>query len=302
MTSGSLRSPFIPFLVASLGIAFFAVMDGVMKHLAIALGAYNAVLWRCFAGALIGAALMLIRRRTWPTAPVMRLHLLRSVVVAGMAVSFFWALARLPMAEAIALSFFAPLITLYLAALLLGEQVGRRAVIASLLGLAGVAVILSAKIGADASAPTDWMAIGAVFASAVLYAYNLILARQQAQQAWPVDIAFFQSLLVGMILSLFAPWWAVIPATDLLPDVGLAAALATISLLLLGWAYARAEAQILVMVEYTAFVWAALIGWWWFDEGVAWQTVAGVVLIVIGCVIVARGKPDAVAHIETTVA
>ena len=42
-----------PFFVATLGIACFAVMDAVMKGLAIELGAYNAMLWRTGCGVLI---------------------------------------------------------------------------------------------------------------------------------------------------------------------------------------------------------------------------------------------------------
>jgi S-adenosylmethionine uptake transporter len=46
----------------------------------------------------------------------------------------------------------------------------------------------------------------------------------------------------------------------------LAAVLAIGSMLLLSWAYARAEASYLAATEYTAFLWAALFGWLVFDE------------------------------------
>ena len=64
--------------------------------------------------------------------------------------------------------------------------------------------------------------------------------------------------------------------------------------MLFSWAYARAEAQVLVPVEYSAFVWAALFGWLVFAEELAWVTVAGTVLIVAGCWIAApRRRPEA---------
>ena len=50
------------------------------------------------------------------------LHLWRGLVVSVMAFLFFWGLARVPLAEAIGLSFIAPLIALYLAAVLLKEK------------------------------------------------------------------------------------------------------------------------------------------------------------------------------------
>jgi len=68
--------------------------------------------------------------------------------------------------------------------------------------------------------------------------------------------------------------------------------------LLLSWAYARAEAQILIPVEYTAFVWAALFGWLFFAEPVTMPVLLGTVLIVSGSLIAARAKPAPVNQLE----
>lgn len=284
------RSPALPVAVACAGIGLFALMDALMKDLSLAIGAYNAVLWRCWLGAALAGGVWAALRSAWPSAALLRLHGIRAVLVAAMAVSFFWALARLPLAEAIALSFIAPIITLYLAAVLLGEKVGRDAITGSLLGLAGMAVIVSAKLGGEGGGFRDAPAVAAVLFSAVCYAFNLIIARRQAQLASPTEIAFFQNLLVASILTLAAPWLAVLPAAAWWPHLGGAAVLATASVFLLAFAYARAEAQTLVTVEYSAFLWAALLGWLWFGEMLVWQTLAGAGLIVAGCLIVARRK------------
>jgi S-adenosylmethionine uptake transporter len=70
----------------------------------------------------------------------------------------------------------------------------------------------------------------------------------------------------------------------------LAAALATVSLLLLAWAYARGEANYLAPTEYTGFIWAALWGWVVFHEAVAPYTLAGAAMIITGCLIAARRR------------
>ena len=70
----------------------------------------------------------------------------------------------------------------------------------------------------------------------------------------------------------------------------LAALFATIALMLLAWAYARAETHILVPMEYSGFLWAALFGWLFFSEKLTLPTVLGGVLIVIGCLIAAPGR------------
>ena len=186
----------IPFAIATLGIATFSLMDVLMKDLSINLGAYNAMLWRLGAGFVIAGAIFLIRRSPWPARSTFRLHVLRGVLAAFMATAFFWGLARVPLAEAIALSFIAPLITLYLAAVILGEKIGRTAILASVLGLIGVGVILSGRVGGSYR-PDVIQGIAAIFVSAMLYAYNLILQRQQAQIASPVEIAFFQNMTSG---------------------------------------------------------------------------------------------------------
>lgn len=290
-------SPAIAFAVAAAGIAFFSLMDAAMKDLVIALGAYNAVVWRNMIGSALTGVLFVGTRQSWPKIEVLRLHAWRSIVVAVMAISFFWALGRLPLAEAIGLSFIAPVIALFLAAILLDEKIGREAILASIAGLGGVAIILFGKFSGQYDEGALW-GVAAVLFSAVIYAYNLVLARQQAQVAGPIEIAFFQNLLVSAVLMLAGPWLLMPIALVKLPMLLAAAALAIIALLLLSWAYARAEAQILIPVEYTAFVWAALFGWMFFAEPVTVWTVAGTTLIVAGSLVAARVKPHPVNHVE----
>ena len=289
----------MPFLVACIGIATFAGMDAVMKELAIALGAYNAMLWRTGAALLMAATLFLLSRSTWPPLATIKLHVWRGLVTSVMAYLFFWGLIYVPIAEAIALTFIAPLIALYLAAWQLGESVGRQSVLASCVGFLGGLVILSGKLAGDYNEQV-WLGIGAILGSAVLYAYNLILQRRQALIAKPVEIALFQNLTVVGTYSLLAPFFAVIPESALADELILAAALGLVSMMLLSWAYARAEARVLIPVEYTAFAWAALLGWLMFDESLTWPTLLGTGLIVTGCLMSAYSGRKEIDHVETT--
>jgi S-adenosylmethionine uptake transporter len=274
------------FTAAVVGIALFSCMDAVMKGLSIGIGAYNAVFWRNLIGVVLSGILYAGARCPWPEAATLRLHLVRGAVSSVMAITFFWGLARVPMAEAISLAFIAPLVALYLAAALLGEPVGRRAILASLIGFSGVLVIVVMRGGNGGQ--SDLAGAAAILVSAMLYAYNIILMRQQALVAGPVEIAFFQSVIVAACLSVAAPFLAVVPGPEHLPALTLSAFLAIASLLLLGWAYARAEAQHLAPVEYTSLIWAAMLGYLVFGEEVGAATVVGAALIVTGCVIAAR--------------
>lgn len=286
--------PILPFAATALGIAVFSVMDVAMKSASIAVGVYTAMLLRCAIGSAVMLPVWLLGGGRWPARAVLRVHLIRSVVAAAMATLFFWGLVRTPVAEAIALSFISPLIALYLASALLGETIGRRAVFASLLGLIGVAVIAFTP-GHAQGPPRSALGIAAVLASAVFYAWNLILQRQQAQAANPREIAFFQNFLVGLVLLPAAPWLLQAPDLPALGTIGLAAILVAVSLMMLAWAYARAEAQALVPLEYTAFIWAALFGWLWFGERVTPATLGGAALIVVGCLIATRSRTEQTA-------
>ncbi len=289
--------PFIPFMVAAAGVGTFSLMDAAMKDLALSIGAYNAVMWRNTVGALLMGVLFVGTRQKWPPVHLLKIHLWRSIVVAVMAVSFFWSLTKLPLAEAIGLSFIAPVIALYLAAVMLKETIGKEAIWASLAGLGGVAIIMAGRLSGHYTMDHIWGAAAVLF-SAVVFAYNLILARQQAQVAGPIEIAFFQNLFVALTLGLVAPWFLQPIGMFDAPMVGASAALAVISLLLLSWAYARAEAQILIPVEYTAFVWAAFFGWLFFAEPVTLPVLLGTALIVGGSLIAARAKPVPVNQVE----
>lgn len=290
----------IAFAVACLGIALFSIMDAVMKAVSLEIGAYNALLWRTGVSAILAGALFLALRQRWPEPATLRVHLTRGAVSVPMAILFFWGLARVPMAQAIALTFVAPLIALFLAAALLGERIERRAILASLLGFAGVLLVFAGQARMDLGREAT-IGSAAILLSAACYAYNIILMRRQALLAGPVEVAFFISSFMAVSFALAAPVLAELPAAEHWPAIVGAALLAFGSLMLLSWAYARAEAQHLAPVEYTSFIWAALLGFLVFGEEVRPFTVAGAGLIVIGCILAARRRPAPDPDVEAGV-
>jgi S-adenosylmethionine uptake transporter len=294
-------SPMIPVLICALAVFLLSAMDAAMKSLVIAIGVYNTVLWRSLLASIIAGVTWSAGARARPSPDVLRIHVLRAVIVAIVLISFFWGIARLPLAEAIALSFIAPLVALFLAALLLGERIRREAVWASLAGLIGVAIIMAGQFGHSSYSQGAMMGTAAILVSTLFYAYNLILMRQQAQLAQPVEIAFFQNLALVVIMGLAAPWLAAALPRDLWLPIAGVTALSLGGQFMMSWAYRRAEAQYLIPTEYTAFVWAIALGWFFFDEAVTWPTLVGGGLIVIGCLVAARASPKLAEPIEATV-
>lgn len=283
----------LPFAAALAGVGFLSLMDAFMKEAALMIGAYTATLLRAFIGAAIIAPVWLSRGPAMPSRAVMKLHFERGIVSAFMALSFFFALTLLPLAEAIALSFIAPLIALYLARVLLGETITPAAISASLLGFAGTLVIVGGRIGQGAFDSRAALGIAALFVSALLYAYNFIVIRRQAQVAGPIEIATFHSGVGGLVLLTLAPLLWETPGTGALVPLLVAGALTVAGSLAIAFAYARAEASVLVPTEYSGFVWAAIFGWLFFREAVTLPTLAGTALIVTGCWIATRPQAGA---------
>ena len=278
------------FLIAITGILLFSMMDAVMKAQALALGTFNAMFWRMAMGALFVSVLYLPTRPRLASGKVLKIHFIRAGLTAVMAYLFFFGLTRVPLAQAIGLSFVAPIVTLFLAVPMLGEQIGANAKLAAVLGFGGVMTVVGGEVLGD-HRDGDLLGMLSILFSALLYGVNLILQRMQALIAKPLEIAFYQNLIVFFILLIAAPFFLVVP-TEFAHWGGsaLAAAFAVASLMLMSHAYSQAEAQRLVAVEYTAFIWAAILGWWFFAEPVTARTLLGTGLIVLGCLISARGQ------------
>jgi S-adenosylmethionine uptake transporter len=152
-------------------------------------------------------------------------------------------------------------------------------------------VILSGDLltssGANGTA-ADLVGIAAALASAVTYAGSMILLRRQAQRDRPEVIVLIQQFVPAVLALPFAlaGWTAFTPALwlvfALIGTVGVAGHFC------LTWAYARAPAGRLAVMEYTALPWAGLIGFTVFAEVPTSATLAGGALILAACLTVGR--------------
>ena len=271
----------------ALGVALFSLMDGAMKTLALEVGVFSALLWRAAFLIPFGAILYLRSKPQKPSAEAMKLHTLRGLLSLVMALLFFWGLTQIPIAQATGLSFIAPIIALWLSTLLLDERPHRNAYLGAALALSGIIIMLNEEL--RNAQPSSVLGALAVLVSAGLYGYNLILQRQQALVAAPLEISFIQTSITAVFLLLGSLYFKVEPLDpELIVYAAIAAALALGALICFSWAYRRAPASRLVNMEYSAFVWAALIGWIFFKEPLSTETVMGTILIVAGCFIAAR--------------
>lgn len=293
----------VPMLVAAAAIFLLSVMDAVIKSLSATYGTLQIVHMRYLGGAAVSLAVVLALRSAWPSWSSIRANALRALFMITTALSFFYSVSVLPLAEAVALSFMAPLFMALIARWLLGEPIRRSILTAILLGLSGVAVILQSKITLGVLDGRTLSGLAAALTSAVAYAFAMVLVRRQTATD-SVEIITFLSASLGWLLLLPVTAFLTIfgegigvPAREFsFVAIGTADILLIISLgvlgtgghLLLTWAYARAHAARLAVLEYTAFIWAGAIGMVVFGETPSVWTFAGAGLIIAGCLIAAR--------------
>ena len=273
-------------LLAATGIALLTVMDAVIKAQMQSQPFLVALFMRFVMGGVVALAVLAIVRPPRPTRASLIGNLARVPVVVMTAGSFFYSISVLPLAEALTLSFLAPVFVALLGALILKETIDRRIGLALGFGLAGMLVMVWPRLQGGVTGAE--LGVAAALFSAVTYAFNLILLRRIAQREHPAVIVAFQTCGPALCIAIPA-LLAFVPMTagDLATYFA-AGALGVCGHLTLTAAFARAPASRLAPIEYTALVWASLLGFFAFGEVPLWTTYAGALLIVVGAFAVSR--------------
>lgn len=275
-------------LLAMVGIALLTLMDAVIKAQMQSQPFIVALFMRFAMGGLVALSVLAIVRPPRPTRASLIGNLARVPVVVMTAGSFFYSISVLPLAEALTLSFLAPVFVALLGSLILKETIDRRIGVALAFGLAGMLVMVWPRLQGGITGAE--LGVAAALFSAVTYAFNLILLRRIAQREHPAVIVAFQNCGPALCVALpaalaFVPMTAADLATYLA-----AGALGVGGHLTLTAAFARAPASQLAPIEYTALVWASLLGFFLFGEVPLWTTYAGALLIVAGAFAVSRKR------------
>ena len=206
-------------------------------------------------------------------------HLGRGLLSVGGMFTNFSALTRLPLADATAISFASPLITVALAAIILKERVRIYRWSAVLIGFGGVIVMLipHLDIGRYAVIGGAAAAAGSMFAviSAFCNAGTVIQTRRLTQSETTSSIVFYFSLVCAIAGALTLPFaWHSPTPRNLIGHTTLKQLLALIALGVLGGfahillteSYRYGTASLVAPFDYTSMLWALLLGYWLFGE------------------------------------
>lgn len=281
------NTPVRPLLAGALAMASFVSMDAAVKSLAPHYDALQLAFFRFASGSVFALLLWARFRSPMPARAEWRFHAWRCVLLLLSLVGYFHALTLLPLAQAVAMSYVAPLSTSLLAMLVLGERPSRWIWLALSLGAAGVGVSLWPTLQAPGGAQ-QLQGLAAAGLSALAFSGVMILARRQAQRDSLWTILLLQNLGPTLLLAVPAALdWRVFHPADL-AVIALVGAFATVGLLALTWAFSHLEASRIAPLEYTSFVWALLLGYVLFGELPTLNTAVSAALIVAGCLLLLR--------------
>lgn len=202
------------------------------------------------------------------------LHLLRGAINVISATFFYLGLRSLPLAEATAISYAAPLFVTALSVLALREPVDAARWLAVVVGFGGVLVIV--QPGAETFRPAALLPL----ATALLYAVMMVTARAigrgEGMLTTMVYIVIGQFVCSAVAVPAF--WTAPVPAD--LPSFAAVALFSTLGLTFITQGFRIGPASTVAPFDYTGLIWASLLGWLWWQDAPGLSTCLGAVLIV----------------------
>lgn len=218
------------------------------------------------------------------TTPRPMSHVVRGLVgVASMGLGFY-GLTRLPLPDAIALSYANPLMVIVLSALILGETVRIYRWSAVIVGFIGVVIIswpkLSLLRGGTPLGSDELSGVLAALGSAAMAALAMLQVRKLVQTEKTSTIVLWFSLTSSAIGLLTLPFgWAPLTTSQawLLVGAGICGGFGQI---FLTQSYRLADMSTIAPFEYTSMIFAIGIGYFAFAEEPTWWTISGASIVI----------------------
>lgn len=267
------------------GVFLFACMDTAIKYLAVRYEAPLVVAVRY----VVHCLLMVLVLAPTQGARLLRttrtgLVLVRAACLVAASLLFALALQRLPVAEATAILFVAPLLVVMVAGPVLHERVGAAGWAAVIAGFGGI--LLIARPGGD----LDPVGIALALATAAATATYQLLSRLLATTETTLAMLFYTALVGAVVFGALAPWFwdgtrpglldaALFLGTGVLGGVGH---------FLFTAAHRHTAASALAPLQYSQLVWVGLLGWLVFGDVPDGLAIVGM------CVVAAAGAAVAV--------
>lgn len=276
MTASPGRAVLGAVLWMSGALASFMAMALAGRELASELTTFGILFFRSVIGVFVVG--LLIQRFGWRQIRTRRLggHLLRNVAHLGGQYGWFLGIALIPLAEVFAIEFTTPIWTAILAAVFLGERLTPVRLAAIALGFVGVLVIL--RPGVELVQPGALAVLGAAIGYAIAYVSTKTLAGTDT----PLAILFYMTAMqlpLALIPALFDWRW---PSPALWPWLVVVGVAALSAHYCITRALRRADATIVVPLDFLRLPLAAVVGYLAYAEIVDWFVLIGAAIIFAG--------------------
>ena len=240
--------------------ATITAMIASVRYVSANIPAHEIVFFRGLFGLLVQLPWLLRTGGSAFRPALPKIVLLRSsFAITGM---LFWfvALAAMPISDAVAIAFTAPLFVIVGAGLFLHETVGLRRWMVAAIGFCGALIII--RPGLDAVSPMVLFVLLAALSNASVQVTTRRLARVVSGAA----VTFHMNLMLVPVALVFAlPGW-VTPAWADLPWLAAIGLFGTLAHIFLTRAMAAADASLMAPVDFSRLLFAALYGWVLFRE------------------------------------
>ena len=245
--------------MALTGVMFVCV-TGIVRYLGTDLPAVQSAFLRYLIGLVLITPALIAVLRNWPPGDVMGLYVARGLVHGGAVFLWFFAMARIPIAEVTAIGYTSPIFVTIGAAFFLGERLYVRRIAAVAAGFVGTLIILRPGF--------QEIGIGqlAQLAAAPFFAASFILAKKLTSRQDPAAIVAMLSLFCTLALlpGAIAQWRT--PSWEELFWLTMTAVFATAGHYTLTQAFKAAPITVTQPVAFLQLVWAALLGMVAFGE------------------------------------
>lgn len=212
-------------------------------------------------------------------------HITRSVTGLAAMYCFFYAIAHLPLAEAVLLNFSSPIFIAIIAMIWLGEKASRKIIMAIFIGFSGICLILKPGLGIMSSAALVGL-ISAVFAAMAMVSIRNLSKTEPTRR-----IVFYFSITATLISTIPMFWLWQTPDLKPLLAMSFAGFSATLGQLLLTHGYSLAPAARVSPYSYNTILFAAVYGWIFWSEKPDMLTLLGALLIICAGIISLLSRP-----------
>jgi len=199
----------------------------------------------------------------------------------------FTGLGMLPLPEVTAIGYAAPIFTLILAAIFLGETIRLIRLSAVIIGLAGVLVMIWPRLGAGAGLD-DTATLGAILILIATLARSMVQIhiRQLVQSEHTAAIVFYFSITATVLSLMTLPFGWVLPGWDIILLLMGAGLIGGVAQILITSSFRFGAASMLAPYDYASMLFAIIIGYVWFAELPTLVMLAGATLVIAGNVLV----------------